>query len=284
MNNKTFFDPYSDGTDLRIKEIDAFKFSVIRFYNTNGSYQRLYVSGLDEYALHYDIHTTVDIILALIDFRKDHTGEDIDFGFPRNSYYMDKIITFERMAYPTEGVTEDGLIELFDLVADCNAYSQLKENTGFDYERDFYAQVSGYYADTVEELHNLRQWGEAEMRPKSRWLSMYGKSSSRTVPKQLKPQIQKDDKPNRMSENPNYNNWRNKILNRDKVCQCCGLDKHLQVHHLFGYKEHPELATNENNGITLCKFCHNKYHSVYGLKNINPLDFMKFMDRFKVRQ
>lgn len=82
---------------------------------------------------------------------------------------------------------------------------------------------------------------------------------------------------------PGYNEWRQSVLNRDKVCQCCGLDKHLHVHHLFGYKERPELATDMGNGVTLCKFCHDKYHSIYGLKNINPLDFMEFMDRFKVK-
>ena len=82
---------------------------------------------------------------------------------------------------------------------------------------------------------------------------------------------------------PGYNKWRQSVLNRDKVCQCCGLDKHLHVHHLFGYKERPELATDVGNGVTLCKFCHDKYHSIYGLKDINPLDFMEFMDRFKVK-
>ena len=89
---------------------------------------------------------------------------------------------------------------------------------------------------------------------------------------------------NREEMTPGYSDWRKEVLIRDEVCQCCGLDKHLQVHHLFGYKEHPELATVEENGVTLCKFCHDKYHSIYGLKNINPLDFMEFMDRFKVKQ
>ena len=29
--------------------------------------------------------------------------------------------------------------------------------------------------------------------------------------------------------------------------------------------------------------CHDKYHSVYGLKDINPVDFMNFIKRFGVR-
>lgn len=88
---------------------------------------------------------------------------------------------------------------------------------------------------------------------------------------------------NRNSETPGYNEWRNSIVNRDKKCVCCGLDKHLEAHHLFGYKENPSLAVNPSNGITLCKFCHDKYHSVYGLKDINPVDFVDFIKRFGVR-
>lgn len=89
---------------------------------------------------------------------------------------------------------------------------------------------------------------------------------------------------NRNSETPGYSDWRNQVIKRDEVCQCCGLDKHLEAHHLFGYKENPELATNVNNGVVLCKFCHEKYHSIYGLKNINPVDFIRFIRDFGVRK
>lgn len=88
---------------------------------------------------------------------------------------------------------------------------------------------------------------------------------------------------NRNDETPGYNDWRKSIINRDKKCVCCGLDKHLEAHHLFGYKENPSLAVNESNGVTLCKFCHDKYHSVYGLKNINPVDFMNFIKKYGAR-
>lgn len=77
-----------------------------------------------------------------------------------------------------------------------------------------------------------------------------------------------------------YTNWRNQVFQRDKVCQCCGLDKRLHAHHIFGYEEHPELAYEVSNGIILCQFCHDKYHSVYGLKDINPVKLAKFIRRF----
>lgn len=79
---------------------------------------------------------------------------------------------------------------------------------------------------------------------------------------------------------PEYLRWRKDVFKRDKVCQCCGLDKRLRAHHIYGYEEHPELAYETSNGIILCQFCHDKYHSVYGLKNINPVKFAKFIRRF----
>lgn len=89
---------------------------------------------------------------------------------------------------------------------------------------------------------------------------------------------------NRNDANPEYGNWRDKILScDDHECVCCGHNKHLQVHHLYGYKEHPELAIDESNGVTLCKFCHDKYHSIYGLKNINPRDFIQFIKDYAKR-
>lgn len=78
-----------------------------------------------------------------------------------------------------------------------------------------------------------------------------------------------------------YTTWKKEVLQRDNYqCQCCGLDKRLNVHHINGYKEYPELRTDVGNGIVLCQFCHDKYHSVYGLKEINSANFTKFMRRF----
>lgn len=77
--------------------------------------------------------------------------------------------------------------------------------------------------------------------------------------------------------------WREKVISRDKVCQCCGFDKHLEAHHIFGHKNYNDLTDDLNNGITLCKFCHKKYHSAYGVKNANAKDLAEFMKRFGVR-
>lgn len=58
-----------------------------------------------------------------------------------------------------------------------------------------------------------------------------------------------------------YNIWRKKCLKRDDyTCQICGTKENLCVHHIKPYAKYPKLATNVNNGITLCKKCHIEEH------------------------
>lgn len=82
-----------------------------------------------------------------------------------------------------------------------------------------------------------------------------------------------------------YSIFRENILFRDNLkCQCCGLDKKLHVHHIFSSKYYPSLKTDINNGITLCKYCHQKYHTIYGNKHdVNAETFSKFMRDFGIR-
>ena len=54
---------------------------------------------------------------------------------------------------------------------------------------------------------------------------------------------------------------RKDIIKRDKVCQRCGSDKYLDVHHtyyLYGYKP---WEYDDEYLITLCRNCHNREHS-----------------------
>lgn len=59
---------------------------------------------------------------------------------------------------------------------------------------------------------------------------------------------------------PGVNSWKNKVKQRDKVCQCCGTDKHLEVHHVMPLAQYPMLATDIHNGMVLCQTCHRDYH------------------------
>lgn len=78
---------------------------------------------------------------------------------------------------------------------------------------------------------------------------------------------------------PEYRIWQKAIVDYDKVCQCCGGHKHLEAHHIFGYKNNPGYRVNLENGVALCKWCHQKYHSYYG-KDANPKTLLKFLKRF----
>ena len=80
-------------------------------------------------------------------------------------------------------------------------------------------------------------------------------------------------------DTPEYNAWRSEVIHRDKVCQCCGSKKYPVAHHIFGYEHYPKHRVDPNNGIRLCKWCHGKYHSHYGM-NANPKTFVKFIKRF----
>jgi 5-methylcytosine-specific restriction endonuclease McrA len=54
--------------------------------------------------------------------------------------------------------------------------------------------------------------------------------------------------------------WRQIVKNRDnRTCQICG-KQGSNAHHMFYQSFYPQLAFNENNGITLCEQCHNETH------------------------
>ena len=83
---------------------------------------------------------------------------------------------------------------------------------------------------------------------------------------------------------PKYREWRKQVLERDgHRCQCCGGDKHLVAHHIFNYKDYPLLRCSVDNGITLCKWCHGKYHSYYG-KKANAHTLMEYYKRFECNE
>ena len=83
-----------------------------------------------------------------------------------------------------------------------------------------------------------------------------------------------------------YRNWTIKIFEKyNFTCQKCKIrGKNLNAHHIFTWKEHPNLRFNIENGICLCEKCHsqkykNSFHHKYGTKNNNLKQIEEFINR-----
>jgi len=71
---------------------------------------------------------------------------------------------------------------------------------------------------------------------------------------------------------PENYEWKKAVFDRDDgTCQKCGISKNLEAHHILPWALFPELRFEVENGITLCKTCHKRYHFVwkYG-EDCNP--------------
>lgn len=86
-----------------------------------------------------------------------------------------------------------------------------------------------------------------------------------------------------------YRYWRTNIFQRDKyTCQCCkaknhkGLNKSITLvaHHIFNWKDYPDLRYSVDNGITLCEECHKNFHIMYGKKNNNQTQLNEFIKNY----
>lgn len=76
---------------------------------------------------------------------------------------------------------------------------------------------------------------------------------------------------------PEYQNWRNVILKRDSyTCQISGTKKNLCVHHIESWANNVPLRYDLQNGITMSKTLHIKFHALYGRTNNNRNQFMEF--------
>lgn len=96
--------------------------------------------------------------------------------------------------------------------------------------------------------------------------------------------ISKENNRNRMIIE--YKLWRLGVLKRDFfTCRCCGArGGKLQAHHIKSFSRYKDLRYDINNGLTLCKKCHEKtdnygYKSLIEDKNstsiLNRYEFMK---------
>lgn len=80
-----------------------------------------------------------------------------------------------------------------------------------------------------------------------------------------------------------YRQWRTSVFERDQyTCQCCRKKggTYLQAHHIKNWKDHLDDRYEVSNGITLCKNCHERFHSKYGKRFNTPSQTEEFIKSY----
>jgi 5-methylcytosine-specific restriction endonuclease McrA len=75
-------------------------------------------------------------------------------------------------------------------------------------------------------------------------------------------------------------NWRTSVYKRDNyICYSCKIrGGTLNAHHIHSFNNNNLLRYNIDNGITLCKKCHRKFHKLFGFGNNNKHQLEKFLN------
>ncbi|QOR55411.1 MAG: hypothetical protein SHS37scaffold145_62 [Phage 71_18] len=64
-------------------------------------------------------------------------------------------------------------------------------------------------------------------------------------------------------QGPKANAWRQAVITRDgHACTRCGSTEELQAHHIKEWATHPADRYDVDNGVTLCRTCHQAVHHV----------------------
>lgn len=79
-----------------------------------------------------------------------------------------------------------------------------------------------------------------------------------------------------------YRKWLKDVTDRDKVCQCCGSNNNIDIHHINPYAKYKELRTDINNGIALCELHHSSmilggFHQMYGTRNNTSEQLLEYI-------
>lgn len=97
----------------------------------------------------------------------------------------------------------------------------------------------------------------------------------------------------RIRQSKEYTQWRKAVFERDDyTCQCCGArsSKHnpvfLHAHHLDSFADNPNLRFDIENGVTLCKNCHDirvvgSFHYCYGTRNNTRTQYQDYLNKYR---
>jgi hypothetical protein len=80
-----------------------------------------------------------------------------------------------------------------------------------------------------------------------------------------------------------YNLWKMSVFKRDYyLCQKCREKSgYLNAHHIQNFADYKELRTSIENGITLCKKCHQFFHIKYGRKRNTRDQLLEYLKNNK---
>lgn len=74
-----------------------------------------------------------------------------------------------------------------------------------------------------------------------------------------------------------YSEWQASIREKyNYKCCICNSNNSIECHHLDGFNENIEKATDINNGVLLCHECHRFFHKIYGNKDVTREKFVEF--------
>lgn len=81
---------------------------------------------------------------------------------------------------------------------------------------------------------------------------------------------------------PEYWSWNRKVKEVG-FCQICAKTYKLESHHINGFKNSSQKErTSLNNGICLCKKCHDIFHEEYGRKDFDFNDYEEFEKDYSI--
>ena len=133
------------------------------------------------------------------------------------------------------------------------------------------SEITGNTEKTIQNISSTYNWKNIKMQAIDLgWIYKEDISNQMNTVDTSKKEITRDS--------PEYKRYREKVLKRDGICQCCGNKYNLEVHHPLPYNQYPSLRADTSNGIVLCKECHDEYHHKHGYKECaNPVTLAQFL-------
>lgn len=150
----------------------------------------------------------------------------------------------------------------------------------FDYSEVDYINSRSKVKVTCKSNHTFFQLAQAHLKgfgcAQCQYIAQSGENASG-----WNPNLTDDERENgRGSHAKKVRKWREAVFSRDShTCKSCSDNKggNLNAHHILPWSKFPEVRFDVDNGITLCKPCHHKYHRLYRLVECNHKTIAEFL-------